>query len=169
VTVLIVLLCGFAALAWVGLPLWRPAGDAAPEDDGALSRLSERRQVMYENIRDLDFEYAMGKLTDEDYHEVRQGMVEEAAGVLQELDATNRDQTLDRWIEAEVAARRRGGRDARGAGAAATVPCASCRQPNPAAASFCDGCGARLYVACPGCGARQRPGARFCGDCGKPL
>ena len=85
----------------------------------------------------------------------------EAAGVLREIDASGRDEVLDRWIEAEVGARRKS------EPASGAQRCAGCGQALRAGASFCDGCGARAETArCPACGASLRPGARFCGACG---
>jgi len=47
--------------------------------------------------------------------------------------------------------------------------CAKCRNDNPADASFCEGCGAKLELACPTCKTITSPGARFCKKCGTAL
>ncbi|HKC07452.1 MAG TPA: zinc ribbon domain-containing protein, partial [Methylomirabilota bacterium] len=47
--------------------------------------------------------------------------------------------------------------------------CSGCGQPNPAAAQFCGGCGARLAAVCPACQAENPPGNRFCHHCGAAL
>ena len=44
--------------------------------------------------------------------------------------------------------------------------CPSCNYDNPADASFCEGCGAKLESICPACKAPVSPGARFCKRCG---
>ncbi len=44
--------------------------------------------------------------------------------------------------------------------------CAKCNKDNPADASFCEGCGAKLELICPSCKASVTPGARFCKKCG---
>jgi ribosomal protein L40E len=44
--------------------------------------------------------------------------------------------------------------------------CAKCNKDNPADASFCENCGAKLELICPACKASVSPGARFCKKCG---
>ena len=50
-----------------------------------LSYLRERREVIYENLRDLNFEYKAGKFPDSDYEAMRNSLEEEAAAVLAEI------------------------------------------------------------------------------------
>jgi len=50
-----------------------------------LSYLRERREVIYENLRDLNFEYKAGKFPDADYQAMRNSLEEEAAAVLAEI------------------------------------------------------------------------------------
>jgi class 3 adenylate cyclase/tetratricopeptide (TPR) repeat protein len=49
------------------------------------------------------------------------------------------------------------------------MACPQCGQENPAAARFCNGCGARLAAACPACGQSNPSGSRFCNGCGARL
>src|SRR5262249_40028739 len=49
------------------------------------------------------------------------------------------------------------------------MTCASCGHDNPAAARFCNACGAGLTPRCPACGADNPAGARFCNACGAAL
>ncbi len=50
-----------------------------------LSYLRERKEVVYENLRDLNFEYKAGKLPDADYQSIKGSLEEEAATVLAEI------------------------------------------------------------------------------------
>src|SRR5262245_64117121 len=43
-----------------------------------LKKLLRRKETVYENIKDLDFEYKMGKLSDEDYNRLRNDYSNEA-------------------------------------------------------------------------------------------
>jgi hypothetical protein len=47
--------------------------------------------------------------------------------------------------------------------------CPSCRTDNPADASFCEQCGAKLELVCPACNTTLSPGARFCKKCGTAI
>jgi len=47
--------------------------------------LRERKDAVYENLRDLNFEYNAGKLPDADYQSLRSSLQDEAATILAEL------------------------------------------------------------------------------------
>ena len=50
-----------------------------------LLYLRERKEVVYENLRDLNFEYKAGKVPDADYSSLKSSLEEEAAAVLAEI------------------------------------------------------------------------------------
>lgn len=50
-----------------------------------VSYLRERQEAIYENLRDLNFEYKAGKLPDTDYQSLKSSLEEEAATVLAEI------------------------------------------------------------------------------------
>jgi hypothetical protein len=50
-----------------------------------VSYLRERKEAIYENLRDLNFEYKAGKFPDSDYQAVKTSLEEEAAAVLAEI------------------------------------------------------------------------------------
>jgi hypothetical protein len=47
--------------------------------------LRERKDVVYENLRDLNFEYKAGKFPDNDYQTMKTSLEEEAAAILAEI------------------------------------------------------------------------------------
>ena len=47
--------------------------------------------------------------------------------------------------------------------------CPLCRTDNPADASFCEQCGAKLELVCPACKTALSPGTRFCKKCGTAI
>jgi hypothetical protein len=51
-----------------------------------LDQLLERRDAIYENLRDLRFEHRAGKFSEKDYEETKQSLEIEAARVLAEMD-----------------------------------------------------------------------------------
>ncbi len=51
-----------------------------------LDYLRERKDVIYDNLRDLNFEYRAGKFPEEDYARQRDSLETEAAQVLAEMD-----------------------------------------------------------------------------------
>jgi len=50
-----------------------------------LNYLRERKEVVYENLRDLNFDYKAGKLPEADYQNMKNSLEEEAAAVLSEI------------------------------------------------------------------------------------
>lgn len=52
-----------------------------------VQHLEDRKAAIYEGLRDLQFEYRLGKLSDEDYQQSKLALQRELAGVLGEMDA----------------------------------------------------------------------------------
>ena len=50
------------------------------------SYLRERKDAVYENLRDLNFEYRAGKVPDADYQSLKASLQDEAAILLAEID-----------------------------------------------------------------------------------
>ena len=61
------------------------ASDDAPHRT-MLDQLMERRDAIYENLRDLRFEHRAGKFSQVDYDEIQQSLEIEAARVLADMD-----------------------------------------------------------------------------------
>lgn len=59
--------------------------DSAPHRTH-LDQLMERRDIIYDNLRDLKFEYRSGKFADQDYEQMKQTLENEAALVLVEIE-----------------------------------------------------------------------------------
>lgn len=59
--------------------------DTAPHRT-KLDQLMERRDAIYENLRDLRFEFRAGKFSERDYEETKHALEVEAAQVLAEMD-----------------------------------------------------------------------------------
>jgi hypothetical protein len=50
-----------------------------------VSYLRERKDVVYENLRDLNFEFKAGKMPDSDYQSLKSSLQDEAATLLAEI------------------------------------------------------------------------------------
>ncbi len=63
------------------------AKDIPPPDPvSPTQHLEDRKAQIYENLRDLQFEYRVGKLSDADYQQTKLTLQKELAGVLAEID-----------------------------------------------------------------------------------
>ena len=63
----------------------RDIPEAAPESPTA--HLEQRKAQIYENLRDLQFEFRVGKLSDADYQKTKLDLQRELAKVLAEIDS----------------------------------------------------------------------------------
>ncbi len=75
----------FAALLFFYV-LHVPADVHGSAEKTRLSYLYERKDVVYDNLRDLSFEYKAGKLSEQDYATMRASMEDEAATLLAEIE-----------------------------------------------------------------------------------
>jgi hypothetical protein len=57
-----------------------------PEPVSPVKHLDDRKAAIYENLRDLQFEYRVGKLSDEDYQSTKLGLQKELAAVIGEIE-----------------------------------------------------------------------------------
>jgi len=76
----------FAAALFIYI-FYRPEDVEQGEAKTRLSYLAERKEATYENLRDLNFEYKAGKLSEEDYAMQRAALEDEAAAILAEMEA----------------------------------------------------------------------------------
>ena len=79
--------CVVLTLAAVIFVFWiePDPGDSAPHRS-QLDQLMERRDSIYDNLRDLKFENRAGKYAEQDYEQMRDALETEAAQVLLEIE-----------------------------------------------------------------------------------
>lgn len=104
-----------------------------------VQHLEDRKRAIYDNLRDLQFEYRLGKLSDEDYQQTKQALQKELASVLAGIEETLK----------------RSGFEAAPAAPAKPAPKMAAR--------------ASTRSTCPHCGANFEQTLKFCGECGKPM
>ena len=102
-------------------------------DERERDFLGERKEMVYEGLRDLQMEYRMGKLSDEDYQGLKLNFQHQLAGLIEEAEqfeaATGREKTSGSLPKAS---------------APATVFCTQCGRECPPANRFCGACGTAL-------------------------
>lgn len=65
---------------------WPENAFASQRQKTRLDYLQERKEQLYENLRDLNFEYKAGKYPEEDFQTQRAHLEAETAGVLREIE-----------------------------------------------------------------------------------
>ena len=83
---IIAITCILAIVVIVFILGVRPKDLPEPEPVSPFAHLDERKAAIYENLRDLQFEYRVGKLSDEDYQVTKRDLQKELAVVLAEVD-----------------------------------------------------------------------------------
>ncbi len=138
---MIIAIACIIALAVIAFLLGVRAKDLPePEPVSPFAHLDERKAAIYENLRDLQFEYRVGKLSDQDYQQTKKDLQKELAGVLAEVDR----------LKARIAEN------------GFVSPSAPTPQKPPASKPV-------TSLICPSCGAKFEKELKFCGECGKPM
>ncbi len=117
----------------------RPHDVPEPLPVSPIQHLEDRKHAIYDNLRDLQFEYRLGKLSDEDYQQTKQALQKELAGVLAETEETIKRLGL----------------------APTRVPPKSgvSKSASPRAG----------VTLCPHCGASFAQALKYCGECGRAI
>jgi hypothetical protein len=106
--------------------------DLPPADPvSPTQHLDDRKAQIYENLRDLQFEYRVGKLSDEDYQQTKLGLQKELAGVLQEIEKFSPGEVKTPVVQAPQAA---------------SNLCPHCGASFPNPMKFCGECGKAMAV-----------------------
>ncbi len=130
--------------AFVATPLLAAesaTGASLPVDVTPLADLKRRRLVVYENLKDLEFEYQAGKIATQDYQSLKQNYLGEAAALMASSQEAERLKETDAVLEREIARRR---------ALRKTPPppqdyvCAHCGFANPVPVKFCGECGTKI-------------------------
>jgi hypothetical protein len=66
---------------------WPQRNPFVQADKNRVDYLRERKDVIYENLRDLNFEYQAGKYPESEYADQRQSLEDEAARTINEIDS----------------------------------------------------------------------------------
>ena len=109
-----------------------------PPPVSPFEHLDERKAAISENLRDLQFEYRVGKLSDEDYQQTKQDLQKELAGVLAEIDRLK--QTLATQPAPAPTPPSAPAKKTR-------YTCPSCKAEFPTALKFCGECGKPMRAA----------------------
>ena len=190
VLVLVVLALASAGLAGLAAfrmlwPLAVPDLYEASEPLGERTRASLEREkaLVLRSIKELEFDRAMGKVSDADFEEMSGRLRERAIGLMKQLDANISPYRTLVEQELELRFRRVGlslgrperyeapgdaGRAAvtRDRGEAVMPEPAEYGVPGHAAGAAVKGQPGRLGIECPACGTQNDPDARFCKACG---
>lgn len=133
-------------------------GKTLPEE--RLGELNSRKESLYAAIKEFDFDYSMGKLSKEDYDELKSKYKIQAIGVLKEIDdirQTVDTSDLEEELEKEIRAKRDVKLINEDEIETEILKARRSRVENPSG------------FACSNCGNEYKPNDGFCSKCGARL
>ena len=134
-TVFIALLMTVLAFAFISYPLFkqrvRPI-DSSDADN--LHELQSKRDTTYSMLKELEFDFQSGILTDEDYRDMEAMYKGKAISILRDIDDWEKGSEVEEKIEKQVLELRRGKGQF----------CPQCRARCREGDRFCSRCGASL-------------------------
>lgn len=169
-TVFLAILISAGSVAYVLWPLFSRSVPAIPEEDDQLTELLSRKDGLMIAIKDLEFDYQVGKLSEEDYQRFDTRLRQQAISYMQQIDKlAPQTNQLDDSLEAEIARQRKA--------RAAAVPANGKAQPvktvapvaTPATVAVAMPVGGEVVARfCTNCGQPLASGHKFCANCGTP-
>ncbi len=136
----IVMVLGLAVVVAAPLLSAQTASGTLPVDVTPLGDLKRRRLVVYENLKDLEFEFQSGKIAPQDYESLKTNYLGEAAALMATARQAEELKENEALIEREVAARRALRRRPK----TPQYVCPKCGFENPVPVKFCGECGTRI-------------------------
>jgi hypothetical protein len=177
-------LVGLAVVALIIGPLMGQGNPAPPTVDEPEDLEETPKGVALTALREIEFDRATGKLSDEDYHALKAKYTAEALALLRAEEA-GKSEGGDRAGQVGHSGLEAAASEPPAAASEAADPvealvadrirqlqtgmvrCPSCGPRPEGDALFCSTCGRSLTVGgCVDCGAPLVPGSRFCENCG---
>jgi hypothetical protein len=163
------ILVSLALLILVAVYLYAPfvnrRARRVTEEEHELSALLAERDRVINSLQELDFDYKLGKIPEEDYPAQRSGLLQTGADILRKIDTIAPEpasaQDVDARIEKAIAARR--------ADASVAKPEVSDDDIESMVSAKRKSRKEKSSGFCPKCGKPVMVSDRFCPSCGKSL
>jgi hypothetical protein len=176
-TVVLAALIAVLAIYYAVVPLLQPGKAPLLVEDDKLAELLGRKDAALQAIKDLEFDYRVGKVSQEDYQRIDQRLRRQAIVLIQQIEKlAPASASLDQELESIIAHYRQ----TTVAPAVVSAPPARTpiaappmeAMPTPIATSaplVASSDPAQVTRYCTQCGRPIEPGHKFCGYCGTPV
>jgi hypothetical protein len=104
-TPFVIAICVLFTLSVLFYVFYLPGTLKLGPEKSRVTYLRERRDVVYENLRDLNFEYKAGKFPESDYASMKASMEEEAAAILAEIARLEGAASLETYLKDQKGSR----------------------------------------------------------------
>lgn len=165
-----------ALVLYITRPWWGQKDDTRVKEELSQNEqnqiLVKQQEALLRTLRDLDFDSTVGKVTEEDYHPLRQTLLAEVAAIMSQLDNEQSAAEVDLDTGRGSGILARGQKPQRQPSTPASptdMYCPICSRAARPGDLYCTGCGTRLSTTCPTCGNAVQLTDRFCAECGIEL
>lgn len=148
-----------AILLLVALFISQPFFDqdhASARPESEYSHLLAERERLLDRIQELDFDYELNKVADNDYHRARNSLLEETAAVMRRIDGIEEEKGIEKTTPSEEALRR-------------SPPKSEVDEIETLIASRRRELGEKKQSFCPHCGHAVTDSDQYCVHCGEKL
>ncbi|MCC6454555.1 MAG: zinc-ribbon domain-containing protein [Caldilineaceae bacterium] len=161
-TVLLAALISLFAIYFAVSPLLQPGRASLVLDDDKLVGLLGRKDAILQAIKDLEFDYRVGKISEEDYQRLDQRLRRQAIGLMQQIEKlAPASASLDEQLEGIIAQFRQT--------SGLSVPSASTPTNGDTPVSASAPAESHSTRFCTHCGKPVEAGHNFCAYCGTPV
>ena len=109
-TVFFAILLTILTFAFIAYPLFKPEAPASAgsADDENLLELQSRRNTTYFMLKELEFDFQSGILTEDDYQDLEKRYKKKAVSILKDIDGVKKGTSIEEEIEKRVLKLRQG-------------------------------------------------------------
>ncbi len=162
ISLILVSIIAVLAFIYVAEPLRKPSTTLRADEDDELVDLIQRKDVVLRNIKEVEFDYHTGKLSEADYEAYNQRMRQQAIGLIRQIEKRSPEVAgLDAEMETLIASRRKT--------KTAVASSVNGTPPAPAKSAAAATVKETDVIFCHECGAKAKTSDKFCAQCGTAL
>lgn len=144
-SVIIVLLLGGFLLYFVVEPFFKKNNDLAfsyaEQGNEKFNNLVKQKNELLQELKDIDLEYRMGKLSDQDYEEIKSEYENQAINILQKIETNGNGKSDKDDLELEIEIHKR---KQKNESTNSKKFCSNCGKKIDETVKFCSNCGAKI-------------------------
>ncbi len=160
--ILLITIISVASVVFVVMPIINKddSGEEPIELDIDRISLEEEKEEAYNALKEAEFDYETGKLSDKDYGIIKEKYSKIAVEAMQKIEKHEKQPSEK---DGAVSVAQEG-----------TAKCANCGKALPNGAKFCQSCGNKVKPqananVCSKCGTEHKKNDKFCQGCGQRL
>ncbi len=153
-----------ASVAYIAIPIIKSddSGEIPVVLDLESISLEEEKEESYNAIKEAEFDYETGKLSDKDFSLIKEKYTGKAINAMQKLEEREKQSSKTKVPTVQRKSK------------TTTATCAHCGSSLSSDVKFCQSCGKKAEPQaqanfCPKCGKKHKKGDKFCQSCGQRI